>query len=186
MKRKYENLILALANFAEDWWLPYEDCIGCLNTSIKGGMIELSELKKDFSEVISIQSFDWHHLAKESQLLIEPEAYTDIEIANYVKCLLSDFLFSENALDSNKIGLLSSDVAKALQNHDTNDCWMFSYALYDELKKSKMYENLEYYNLWKIDFSKYNIEIKSIENKDREIGYLRYSNRSDVKNDVKE
>jgi hypothetical protein len=37
VKRKNENLILALAKFAEDWWLP--DSIGSINVAIQGGMI---------------------------------------------------------------------------------------------------------------------------------------------------
>jgi hypothetical protein len=175
MKRNYKNLILALAKFAEDWWLPYNDSISMLSNAIDNGMISKGDLVKNFIEAINDVNFNWADLAKESQLLIMPEAYTNVEIKNYVKLLLYDYLVPEKIITKEKLDSLNITVENLLQKHISNDGWILAYDLFDELKKQDQFIDLEYYNLWKLPFIKRRILQKYIENKDREIGYLKYN-----------
>lgn len=175
MKRNYENLILALAKFAEDWWLPYDDSIGMISNAISNGMISKEDLVKNFIEVINDVNFDWINLARESQLLIMPEAYTNVEIKNYAKLLLYDYLVPKKIIPKKKLDDLNVTVENLLQKYTSNDGWVLAYDLFDELKKQDKFINLEYYNLWKLPFIKRRILQRSIENKDREIGYLKYN-----------
>lgn len=177
MKRNYENLILALAKFAEDWWLPYHDSISMLSNAIDNGMINKTDLVKNLIEAINDVNFDWINLAKESQLLITPEAYTNVEIKNYVKLLLYDYLVSEKIITKEELNNLNLAVENLLQKHTSNDGWILAYDLFNELKKQDLFIDLEYYNLWKLPFTKRRILQRSIENKDREIGYLKYNNQ---------
>ena len=175
MKRNYENLILALAKFAEDWWLPYNDSINMLSNAINNGMINKGDLVRNLIEAINDVNFDWINLAKESQLLIIPEAYTNVEIKNYVKLLLYDYLVPEEIITKEKLDDLNMAVENLLQKHISNSGWILAYDLFDELKKQDQFIDLEYYNLWKLPFIKKRILQRSIEDKDREIGYLKYN-----------
>lgn len=177
MKINNENLILALAKFAEDWWLPYNDSISMLNSAINNGMISKVDLVNNLIEAINDVNFDWIDLAKQSQLLILPEAYTNVEIKNYVKLLLYDYLVPKKIITKEKLDDLNITVENLLQKHKSNDGWLLAYDLFDELKKQDEFKDLEYYNLWKLPFAKRRILQRSIENKDREIGYLKYNNQ---------
>lgn len=174
MKRKNENLILALAKFSEDWWLPFEDSIGLINTAIHGGMINKGDLENEFLESVSNENFNWNDLAKESQLLIAPDLYSNVEISNYVKFLLSDYLFPQKILSLDEIQSLNKEVKNILKNYSSDNGWMFSYDLYEELKRNEQFKNLEYYHLWKVPFYNIGIERKPVNNKDKEIGYLKF------------
>jgi len=134
---------------------------------------------QEFSEAINDENFDWVNASKESQFLIEPETCSNVEIKNFVQCLLQDYLYPEKILSNEKIELLNGSAQHILKEYVLNDGWMYSYDLFEELKKEEPFKDLEYYNLWKISFDKLNIEIKPIENKDIEIGYLRYKKASD-------
>lgn len=180
MKRKFENLILSLSKFAEDWWLPYKDSMDLLLDAIDRGIIDKRCLNDDFIKATSTVDFNWIDLARESELLINPEIYSHIEAKNYVNFLLHDYLFPESVLDKEKINELNSAVEDILKKNDSNDGWMYSYDLFDKLKRLEGFVDLEYYNLWKLPFIRRKIEQKYIENKDREIGYLRYIETLDV------
>ncbi len=175
MKRKYENLILALAKFAEDWWLPYHESISMLTTAIDNLMINKQDLINDFIQTTNDVNFDWISLARESQLLIIPENYSNEDIKNYIKFLLQDFLFPETKMTEQEVENLNIAVENILKQNIENDGWMFSYDLYNALKKQDEFKNLEYYNLWKLPFLKKRILQRYIENKEREVGYLKYN-----------
>ncbi|MCC9019406.1 hypothetical protein [Flavobacterium lipolyticum] len=175
MKRNYENLILALAKCAEDWWLPYDDSIGMINNAIDNGMINKRDLVKNFIEAVNDVNFNWMDLAKESQLLITPEAYRNVEIKNYVKLLLYDYLVPEKIITKEELDNLNKTVENILQKYTLNDGWILAYDLFDELKEQDQFTDLEYYNLWKLSFSKRRILQKYIEGKEIEIGYLKYN-----------
>ncbi|MBF4516604.1 hypothetical protein IRZ71_09620 [Flavobacterium sp. ANB] len=177
MKRNNENLILALAKFAEDWWLPYNDSISMLSNAIENGMISKRDLVKNLIEAINDVNFDWIDLAKESQLLIIPEAYTNKEIKNYAKFLLYDYLIPEKIITKEELDNLNIAVENLLQKHTSNDGWILAYDLFDELKKQDQFVDLEYYNLWKLPFINRQILQRSIQDKDREIGYLKYNTK---------
>ena len=68
---------------------------------------------------------------------------------------------------------LNKDTIDLLKNYSDQNKWMSSYQLYDIIKQKDYYSDLEYYNLWNLDFSK-ELEQRFIENKDIEIGDLRY------------
>ncbi|MFV8354175.1 hypothetical protein ACNQGB_13840 [Flavobacterium sp. XS1P32] len=169
------NLINALAAFMEANWLPYEDSIGSVNWSITNGTINKEKLVSEYLAVTSELGFDWKNLSTESQLLITPENYSNEDIKNYINFLLQDYLFPEKAMADKEIENLSGAVERILGEYKLNDGWMYSYDLFDELKKQELFKNLEYYNLWKLPFVKKRILQKCIENKDREIGHLKYN-----------
>lgn len=169
------NLINALAAFMEANWLPYEDSIGSINWCITHGTINKEKLVSEYLRVTSEKSFDWISLAKETQLLIIPENYSNEDIKNYVKFLLHDFLFPETKITEQEVENLNIAVENILKQNTENDGWMFSYDLYNALKKQDEFKNLEYYNLWKLPFLKKRILQRYIENKEREVGYLKYN-----------
>ncbi|MDR1154870.1 MAG: hypothetical protein LBL04_09160 [Bacteroidales bacterium] len=171
-----KNLSLAATAFLEEWWLPYIDSFSMLGRQIKEGTINKEYLKDEFLSAINDKDFDWMVFAKESHLLMNPANYTNIEICNYVKFLFFDYLFPEKKLSNEQLNHLGKEIACILrisENKD-NDDWVFSYDLYDMLKKQKIFKDLEYHNLWNVPYRSFQIELKSIENKDREIGFLRY------------
>jgi hypothetical protein len=166
-----KNLKLALSKFSEDLWIPFEDSIGCIDLAINGDMIDKSQLINEFSIAISDKSFDWIQLATESALLLNPLAYSNIEICNYVKWLLSDYLYPEKRLTDITISKIRLVAIKILQDIDINDGWLFSYELFEELQKK--IPSLEYYNLW--DLIDNSMEIRRIKSKEREIGFIKYN-----------
>jgi hypothetical protein len=62
-----------------------------------------------------------------------------------------------------------------LEKQKENEGWMSSYELYNELKLTSAYKNLEYYQLYNLNYKLINIERKPLPGKEEEIGYLRYS-----------
>jgi hypothetical protein len=192
---------LTLAKFAEDWWIPYDDSYEMLARSIDGGMINKVDLYNEFTEVMNNLNFDWTFLAKESQLLIIPEKYSNEEVKNYVKFLLQDFLFPEGKLTVEQILSLEETVEKILGSAERCNVWVNSYEVYEELRKIEQYKDLEYYNLRYISLYvpyQYNIknslqtgknyfsttgkqnkdvkiERRIIDGKDREIGDFRFT-----------
>jgi len=178
MKRKYENLILALSKFAEDWWLPYKDSYNMLDLAIKNGMINKHELLCDFSMVMNDNDTHFIDLANQSQLLIAPEKYSNEDIKNYVKFLLQDYLFPEKAMTDEEIENLTFATENILKNSKSNDGWVLAYDVFKELKKRDDLKYLEYYNLWKLPFAQKRISQRYVENREREIGYLKYNEQS--------
>ena len=77
---KLENLKRVLSTFREDLWLPFEDSIGCINVEIDNGTIKQEKLKEEFNNSINNSHFNWLELARETQLLISPDNYSNIEI----------------------------------------------------------------------------------------------------------
>ncbi len=175
MKKEYQDLYWALGNFMEDLWLSRNESINAVNRSISGDFIDKQQLILDYLHVMSTIDFDWINFAKESQLLITIENYTNLEVKNYVKSLLQDYLFPEKVITDKEIKNLNFAVEDILKNYTLNDGWMYSYDVFDELKKQEQFKDLEYYNLWKLPFIERRIEQKYIENKEIEIGYLRYN-----------
>ncbi len=85
-----------------------------------------------------------------------------------------DFVYPENVLITSQIDQLRKYVITILQESSGNEDWMFSYDLYEALKENEEYSDLDYFNLWKLNFYNSDIERKPIEEKYQEIGYLRY------------
>jgi hypothetical protein len=160
--------------FGEDLWLPFEDSIGCVNLALRNGMIDKTLLVKEFSNAIAKEDFDWIQLAKESTLLLNPVHYSNFEISNYVKYLLWDYLDPTQIWTAAQIAALRYEAISILQKYESNNGWMFSYHLREQLKMRQPFQQLEYYHLWKLPCRILKIELKSIEEKEREIGYLRY------------
>lgn len=132
-------------------------------------------IKKEFYQIISNEEFDLHRFVTDHDELIENiDLYTRDELVSYLKMWLWDYLYPEKILSKNQIDKLQQEVVSILKKCSGNKDWMFSYDLYDVLKEDKKYKDLEYYNLWKLDFYASNIERKPIEEKYQEIGYLRY------------
>ncbi|MEW7278178.1 hypothetical protein ABW636_06250 [Aquimarina sp. 2201CG1-2-11] len=167
------SLKAVLSSFSEDSGLDNTQVFGMLKISIEKGTISLDELKKELDNSI-VNECDWVKLASETNLLEDPTLYSNQELINYVKMWLWDYLYPEKALTENQIEELEQDVVAILKGCSENRDWMFSYDLYDVLKEDKKYKDLEYYNLWKLDFYDSNIERKPIEEEYQEIGYLRY------------
>lgn len=172
MKNK-KNLIAVLSSFSFDSGLDNTQIFGMLEISIKNGVVDLHELKKELDESI-LGDCDWVELAVQTNLLEEPNLYKNNELINYIKVLLWDYLYPENMLTTGQIDQLKKNVTAILQEFSENEGWMFSYDLYKTLKENEEYYDFEYYNLWKLNFYNSNIERKPIEEKYQEIGYLRY------------
>jgi len=171
---KNQNLIAALLPYQEGLDLDDEQRLEWLQDDVAGDLVNIEQLKIELSNALSDESFDWNGLAKESSLLLTPAAYDRKEIANYVKYVLNDFLYPARALSSDQIERLHRDVIAILQNGATNEGWVYSYDLFESLKKNEHNSDLEYYNLWRLDFSNSGIERKPLDGKSREIGYLNY------------
>lgn len=132
-------------------------------------------LKRELHDIVTNTEFNLLALILENNELLEnPNSYSRDELINYIKGWIWDYLYPEKVLTKDQIQELSKDVLGILRDYSNNDGWMFSYDLYNSLKEKDKYRDLEYYNLWKIDFKNYNIERKPIEKKDQEIGHLRY------------
>ena len=173
MQKKYFELEKALCSFSEDYWIPISESLNLLKRSIDLGLLDYETIKIEFIETIDLNLFDWVSLSKNSNLLICPENYSNVELRNYILDLLHDFLLPDKQLSEEKIMGLSEDVVSILKQHTKEDGWLFSYNLYNGLIKQDEWKDLEYYNLWKIDFSNIERKLENAE-KDREIGYLRY------------
>jgi hypothetical protein len=173
MQKKYFELEKALCSFSEDYWIPISESLNLVKQSIDSGLLDYETIKIELIEIINFNLCDWVSLVKNSNLLTYPENYSDVELRNYILGLLHDFLLPDKQLSEEKIADLSKNVIEILKQHHENDGWLFSYDLFDKLVKQAEWKDLEYYNLWKIDSS--NIERKlETEEKDREIGFLRY------------
>ncbi|KOY84540.1 hypothetical protein AD998_20315 [bacterium 336/3] len=163
------NLKSALTAFMEDMWIPFEDSLGIIDHEFSSEKKE--NLKTEFIEATVNQDFDWLRLAKDTLLLIEPESYSNLEIKNYVKFLLQDYLFPEQKISNEAINALKNIIINIF--HQKPDNWIYSYDLYNFIIKEEAFKDIDYYNLWKIPFQKLNIERKPIESKEREIGFLK-------------
>lgn len=129
-------------------------------------------LREDLKYVFSNKDFDLIKFISENDELLEnPEFYNREELINYIKGWIWDFLYPDKMLTEEAIQKLNEDVVAVLKNHEG---WVYSYDLYAVLKENEKYFDLEYYNLWKIDFKGLGIERKSTEEKEQEIGFLRY------------
>ena len=168
-----ENLVRALGSFMEDMWIPLEDSYGLIDQDVKNSMIDQLKLKAEFKACVEDPGFDWIKLASDAQLLISPNDYSNLEICNYVKSLLQDYLYPEHTMSETDIQKLYVDIINILKDFSDSEGWMGSYPLYEILISNKEYMDFDYYNLWKLDFAR-DIERKPIPGKDREIGYLRY------------
>ena len=168
-----KNLYAVLSLLNENSGLDNSQVFGMLHRSIQNGSISLLDLKNEFEQNI-LENSNWIEIAKETNLLEDPTPYTNQELINYIKEWIWDYIYPEKALTERDIYELGDDATKILSNYLNNEGWMFSYDLHDLLKKNNKYSNLEYYNLWKINYKIHNLERKPIEEKEREIGYLRY------------
>ncbi|WP_422091803.1 hypothetical protein [Tenacibaculum ovolyticum] len=167
-----KNLTRSLGVFMEDLWIPFSDSIGIIQGEVKTGVISFPELRNEFEYCIHKTDFNWLQLAKDTQLLIEPNNYSNVEICNYVKWLLYDYIFPDKILKNNYIVKLSQEVIKILEERFEPNDWVSSYTIYDILILKSDFNNLEYYNFWKIEFGKI-IELKQVKGKEREIGFLK-------------
>ncbi len=174
MINENKNLIAALQPYQEELDLDDKQRLDWLQDNVEGGFVNIEHLKLELEEVLSDSSFDWIGFAESNSLLLSPSLYEHEEIANYVKFVLMDFLYPEKQLTSDQVDNLRKDVATILQKSSKNDGWLFSYVLYDALKENEQHQDLEYFNLWKLNFYNSDIERKPIEEKYQEIGYLRY------------
>lgn len=132
-----ENLRRALGAFMEDMWLPFEDSIGCVNLDIENEMIDKEKLKNEFRDSVADPSFDWKQLAIDTQLLISPNDYSNIEICNYVKWLMQDYLFPEQAISESYISKLYIDTVNILKDSSDSEEWINSYRIYNTLRLNK-------------------------------------------------
>jgi len=167
-----KNLTRSLSAFREDFWLPFECSIGIIQNEINTGIINFTELKNEFEDCINNTNFNWLQLAKKTKLFIEPNNYSNIEICNYVKWLLYDYIFPDRILKDEYISELLQEIIKIFEEHFALNDWVKSYVIYEILISKDRFRNLEYYNLWKMDFRKF-FEQKQIGDKEREIGFLR-------------
>ncbi|NJO00940.1 MAG: hypothetical protein HC880_03925 [Bacteroidia bacterium] len=174
IEKENKNLIAALHPYKEELDLDDEQRLDWLQDNVEGGFVNIKHLKLEFEEALSDSNFDWLNFAKSNSLLLSPSSYKNQEIANYVKSVLIDFLYPNEVLTKGQIYQLQTDVVTILKKYSKNDGWMFSYDLYDTLKENEQYRDLEYFNLWKLNFYNSDIERKPIEGKYQEIGYLRY------------
>ncbi len=145
-----------------------------LNKFLEKNSISLRDLILEFNHLFRLNQDEIiTFLQKNDELLENPNIYTKLELTNYIKEWIWDFLLEDKQLSEEKITDLSKSVIEVLKGYSAEAGWLFSYDLYDKLLEKAEWKDLEYYNLWKIDFS--NIERKLENNeKDREIGFLRY------------
>ena len=172
--KENKNLVAALQPYQEGLDLDDEQRLDWLQDNVEGGFVNIEHLKLELEEVLSDNSFDWIDFAESNSLILSPASYKNEEIANYVKFVLMDFVYPENVLTTGQIDQLRKDVITILQESSENEGWMFSYDLYEALKENEEYYDLDYFNLWKLNFYNSDIERKPIEEKYQEIGYLRY------------
>jgi hypothetical protein len=172
--KMYENLKTSLFPFQEEMDIDDEQRYHLLKGNVSGEFLNIDDLKKELNEALNKEEFDWVEFANDNCLLVSPSSYDRREIENYVKMWLWDYLYPEKALTKNQIDQLTINVITTLRNYTENEGWMFSYDLYNVLKEDKKHQDLEYYNLWKLDFFDSVIERLPIEEKYQEIGYLRY------------
>jgi hypothetical protein len=168
-----ENLFSALTIFSEEIDLDNDQRFGLLTSNINSGYINFDELKNELNVALSTKEFDWVGLAKRANLLVNVELYNNLELANYIKGWLWDYLYPEKILTESDLEKLAMEVKTLLQKCNENNEWIFSYDVYQTLKNKVEFDDLEYYNFWKIPFTKWRIERKIDNSKDREIGYLR-------------
>ncbi|MCR6637500.1 MAG: hypothetical protein NVV82_00465 [Sporocytophaga sp.] len=129
-------------------------------------------LKRELENAFSNKEFDLSKFISENdELLGNPDSYSREELINYIKGWIWDYLYPDKMLTIEQIEDLSKDVLVVLKDTES---WMYSYDLYFYLKEKEEYNDLEYYNLWKIDFRRLGIEREPINDKEQEIGYLRY------------
>ena len=131
-------------------------------------------LKEELNSLLTDQGLDiWQFIADNQDLIENVYCYSRTELCCCLKVWFWDYLYPELKLTASQIDQLSIDVTNLLRENLTNSKWMFSYPLYDLLKTGyEYYGELEYYNLWKIDFEKNGIERRPIQYKEEEIGFL--------------
>ncbi|MFA0960935.1 hypothetical protein AB9P05_03960 [Roseivirga sp. BDSF3-8] len=174
INKENKNLEAALQPYQEGLDLDDEQRLNWLQDNVKGGFVNVEHLKLELEEALSDSSFDWIGFAESNSLLLSPSSYNNEEIINYVKLALMDFVYPENVLTQEQISKMQIDVVGILNGYSVNEGWMFSYDLYELLKKKENYQDLEYFDLWKLNFYKSNIERRPIVQKYQEIGYLRH------------
>ncbi len=171
----FPNLIRSLSLFDIESGLDNEQVFYFFEKSISNEIINIENFKTEFQNAVKDISFDWIAMAIQSNILTNPENYSNLEIINYIKGLMWDYLYPKQKLSEKTIIKLNIDVVIILKNYIYNSGWIFSYDLFDLLKKQSEWKDLEYYQLWNINFSENNIERKLKNNeKDMEIGFLRY------------
>jgi hypothetical protein len=180
MRDKYNNLILAVSKFSEDLWIPYEDSIGSLNLSIKGGIINKENLIKEFEEAINNSNFEWRQLAKESELFIDVNSHTNEELKEHVENLLTFYLYPELELSTEQEISLEQAIVFILKNKSRGGQeWVSLAELLSTISAKPEFSNIGSYHIWdlflkKILYNKLPIERKPFDRKERYIGYLRY------------
>lgn len=180
MREKYNNLILALAQFAEDMWIPYEDSIGSIEVSAKGGMIDKEKLIREFDSALLDDDLNWVQLATESELFISLDEYENAELKEHVQNLLTLYLHPELELTSEVMSSLEEKILSILESKSNkNEDWVSSKELLSIIRDSPQFSEVANYHIWdfflkRVLYNKVKVERKPIEGKERSVGYFRY------------
>ena len=171
----FSNLVKTISLFSINSGLCNEQVLYFFNKAVETGIVEIEKLKKEFNIALEDSSFKWIDFATLCDILENPQSYREVEIQNYTKGLIWDYLYPEIKISDEIFLQLSAEIIFILKNYTSNEGWIFSYTLYEMLKKKSDWQNLEYYQLWNINFKSINIERK-LENIDKiyEIGFLKY------------
>ncbi len=173
------DLHKALSIFRHDFDLTRDQNLWSLNREVRSGNISLSGLKNDLIAAVSDPEFDWLALAEETKLLEDSLAYTQIDVLDYVKYLIWEFLFPEYQLDIGEESLLRSLVLECVKAYEKDDGWISYYTLYDCLKLKYQFDHLEFFHMYHI----YSILHSDLEPRFDNLrsplqGFLRYKGKS--------
>ncbi len=171
----FSNLKKTLSVFRSGSDFSYDQLLYFVDYNMSKKYTHLEALKEELNEALLDETLDWIGLAEECKLFRYTKLYSNSEIIHYMKRLLWDYLYPEKQLLDHQIILLSQQASNILKKQ-RNEGWKPADILLNLLKMELNFKDLEYYQLWKIDFTQYSIERK-LEHmyKDATIGYLRYN-----------
>ncbi|MCE7993630.1 MAG: hypothetical protein HEP71_16720 [Roseivirga sp.] len=169
--KNYPHLKAVLSLFREDSGLDNEQVSHFLRQAVDKGNIDKSILKEEFKEALQDVTTDWKLIAEETKLLLDPSNYSSSEIADYVKEWLWEYVYPEMRPDTPFILELRDAVLELLEQNG-ND-WVDAYEMLQTLRLRPKFKELEYFQLWYVDFRANDIARKEIPDKDRLIGYIR-------------
>lgn len=92
----FKNLAAAFNIFTEEYDLSLDQNIDSLDSSIKQGYIDGTELKNELNIALNDPNFKWFDFAVENRLIVyDLENYTDNKIKEYFKSLVWSYLYPE-------------------------------------------------------------------------------------------
>ncbi len=148
---KTKNLAMALTEFSEILLSPIEGPYDAMDRSVDSGILDLDQLRLEFTAAVESTDFDWMQFARDIELLEWIDNYNGREVRIHVMDLLHDRLFPDKAATQQELSEAATEVRNFLKARaEINDEWVNSSELYVHLNKDPRFARIREHDLKKL------------------------------------